>query len=68
MEEVPKRLTDEERRRHELTVMSGELTSLKPNRAVYSKQPNSNIFFLVDRKTTTDRINSLLHESSKEKT
>ncbi|XP_069471738.1 ASNSD1 upstream open reading frame protein-like isoform X3 [Ambystoma mexicanum] len=33
----------------EQTVLIDELSNLKPNRKVYTQQPNSNIFFLADR-------------------
>uniref|UniRef100_A0A8C0GXH0 Uncharacterized protein n=1 Tax=Chelonoidis abingdonii TaxID=106734 RepID=A0A8C0GXH0_CHEAB len=42
----------------EQKVVVDELSNLKKNRKVYKQQPNSNIFFLVDRTETLSECKS----------
>uniref|UniRef100_A0A8C3LYC6 Uncharacterized protein n=1 Tax=Chrysolophus pictus TaxID=9089 RepID=A0A8C3LYC6_CHRPC len=46
------------RRIKEQKVVVDELSNLKKNRKVYRQQPNSNIFFLVDRTETLSQCKS----------
>ncbi|XP_057275769.1 ASNSD1 upstream open reading frame protein [Pezoporus wallicus] len=49
----------------EQKVVVDELSNLKKNRKVYKQQPNSNIFFLVDRTETLSRCKNTLDELKK---
>uniref|UniRef100_A0A8C6JYX5 Uncharacterized protein n=1 Tax=Melopsittacus undulatus TaxID=13146 RepID=A0A8C6JYX5_MELUD len=49
----------------EQKVVVDELSNLKKNRKVYKQQPNSNIFFLVDRTETLSQCKNTLDELKK---
>ncbi|XP_064516526.1 ASNSD1 upstream open reading frame protein [Pseudopipra pipra] len=49
----------------EQKVVVDELSNLKKNRRVYKQQPNSNIFFLVDRTETLSQCKNTLDELKK---
>uniref|UniRef100_A0A8D0EVI4 Uncharacterized protein n=1 Tax=Strix occidentalis caurina TaxID=311401 RepID=A0A8D0EVI4_STROC len=49
----------------EQKVVVDELSNLKKNRKVYRQQPNSNIFFLVDRTETLSQCKNTLDELKK---
>ncbi|CAN0202398.1 unnamed protein product [Bubo scandiacus] len=53
------------RRIKEQKVVVDELSNLKKNRKVYRQQPNSNIFFLVDRTETLSQCKNTLDELKK---
>ncbi|XP_035428532.1 ASNSD1 upstream open reading frame protein [Cygnus atratus] len=53
------------RRIKEQKVVIDELSNLKKNRKVYKQQPNSNIFFLVDRTETLSQCKIVLDELKK---
>ncbi|XP_042640185.1 ASNSD1 upstream open reading frame protein isoform X1 [Tyto alba] len=53
------------RRIKEQKVVVDELSNLKKNRKVYRQQPNSNIFFLVDRTETLSQCKNMLDELKK---
>ncbi|XP_054237047.1 ASNSD1 upstream open reading frame protein [Indicator indicator] len=53
------------RRIKEQKVVVDELSNLKKNRKVYKQQPNSNIFFLVDRTETLSQCKNTLDELKK---
>ncbi|XP_072197264.1 ASNSD1 upstream open reading frame protein [Excalfactoria chinensis] len=54
------------RRIKEQKVVVDELSNLKKNRKVYKQQPNSNIFFLVDRTETLSQCKNTLDQLKKE--
>uniref|UniRef100_A0A8C9EVJ6 Uncharacterized protein n=1 Tax=Pavo cristatus TaxID=9049 RepID=A0A8C9EVJ6_PAVCR len=49
----------------EQKVVVDELSNLKKNRKVYRQQPNSNIFFLVDRTETLSQCKNTLDQLKK---
>ncbi|XP_075286043.1 ASDURF protein isoform X1 [Opisthocomus hoazin] len=49
----------------EQKVVVDELSNLKKNRKVYRQQPNSNIFFLVDRTETLSQCKNTLDKLKK---
>lgn len=49
----------------EQKVVVDELSNLKKNRKVYKQQPNSNIFFLVDRTETLSECKNTLDDLKK---
>uniref|UniRef100_A0A8B9GMR5 Uncharacterized protein n=1 Tax=Amazona collaria TaxID=241587 RepID=A0A8B9GMR5_9PSIT len=49
----------------EQKVVVDELSNLKKNRKVYKQQPNSNIFFLVDRTEMLSQCKNTLDELKK---
>ncbi|XP_064014055.1 ASNSD1 upstream open reading frame protein isoform X1 [Pogoniulus pusillus] len=49
----------------EQKVVVDELSNLKKNRKVYKQQPNSNIFFLVDRTETLSQCKNILDDLKK---
>ncbi|XP_075286044.1 ASDURF protein isoform X2 [Opisthocomus hoazin] len=53
------------RRIKEQKVVVDELSNLKKNRKVYRQQPNSNIFFLVDRTETLSQCKNTLDKLKK---
>ncbi|XP_074451642.1 ASDURF protein [Larus michahellis] len=53
------------RRIKEQKVVVDELSNLKKNRKVYRQQPNSNIFFLVDRTEMLSQCKNTLDELKK---
>ncbi|XP_015723336.2 ASNSD1 upstream open reading frame protein [Coturnix japonica] len=53
------------RRIKEQKVVVDELSNLKKNRKVYRQQPNSNIFFLVDRTETLSQCKNTLDQLKK---
>ncbi|KAM7153498.1 asparagine synthetase domain-containing protein 1 isoform 2-T4 [Macrochelys suwanniensis] len=50
------------RKIREQKVVVDELSNLKKNRKVYKQQPNSNIFFLVDRTETLSECKNTLDD------
>lgn len=53
------------RRIKEQKVVVDELSNLKKNRKVYRQQPNSNIFFLVDRTEALSQCKNTLDQLKK---